>query len=128
MAYKGFMLYKQQKKGLNVIIMNNKYKYDVSFVIPVYNVEKFLKDCLDSILNQKYDINKIEIILINDGSKDNSLEICKNYENKYNNIKLIDKKNEGVSVARNVGIENAEGKYILILDSDDFISDTWTTK
>lgn len=102
--------------------MNNQYKYDVSFVIPVYNVEKYLRECLDSIINQKYDFKKIEVILINDGSKDNSLEICKEYSKKYDNFKVIDKKNEGVSVARNAGIREASGKYILILDSDDFIS------
>lgn len=100
----------------------SKYNYDVSIVIPVYNVEKYLRECLDSIVNQKYNFNKIEVILINDGSKDNSLEICKMYCDKYNNFKLIDKKNAGVSAARNDGIKKSTGKYILILDSDDFLS------
>ena len=99
------------------------YEYEVSIIIPVYNVEKFLAKCLDSILCQTFAQDKIEVILINDGSKDNSLEICNEYSKKYSNIKVIDKKNEGVSVARNTGIKKALGKYIMILDSDDFISE-----
>lgn len=99
-----------------------KYSYDISVIIPVYNVEKYLGKCLDSLLEQTYNQDRIEIILINDGSKDNSLEVCKEYSEKYKNIKLIDKKNEGVSVARNTGIKAATGKYIMILDSDDFLS------
>lgn len=99
-----------------------KYAYDISIIIPVYNVEKFLGKCIDSLLEQTYNKDKIEIILINDGSKDNSLEICNEYASKHQNIKAIDKANEGVSVARNTGIKKATGKYIMILDSDDFLS------
>ena len=99
-----------------------KFKYDVSIVIPVYNVEDYLKECLESILNQNYDISKIEIILIDDGSIDNSLNICKKYKEKYSNIKLLEQPNSGVSKARNNGIKNALGKYIMLLDSDDTIS------
>lgn len=99
-----------------------KFKYDVSIVIPVYNVEDYLKECLDSILKQNYDINKIEIILIDDGSIDNSLNICKKYKEKYSNIKILEQPNSGVSKARNNGIKNALGKYIMLLDSDDTIS------
>lgn len=99
-----------------------KFKYDVSIVIPVYNVEDYLKECLESILRQNYDINKIEIILIDDGSIDNSLNICKKYAEKYKNIKLLTQPNSGVSKARNNGIKNSKGKYIMLLDSDDTIS------
>ena len=99
-----------------------KYEYDISIIIPVYNVEKFLGKCLDSLLEQTHNQEKIQIILINDGSKDNSLEICNEYASSHKNIKVIDKKNEGVSIARNVGIKSATGKYIMILDSDDFLS------
>ena len=91
-------------------------------MIPVYNVEKYLRECIDSVIAQSYQ-NK-EIILVNDGSTDNSLEICKEYDLKYPYIKLINKKNGGLSDARNVGILNSTGEYILFLDSDDFWDDT----
>ena len=80
----------------------------VSIIIPVYNVEKYLDKCLKSVLNQTY--KNIEIIVINDGSTDNSLKICKKYKDK--RIVLIDKENGGVSSARNKGLELASGKYI----------------
>ncbi|GFI40417.1 putative glycosyltransferase EpsJ [Thomasclavelia cocleata] len=93
----------------------------VSFIIPVYNVEKYLSQCIESVLKQT--IRKKEIILVNDGSKDNSLNICRFYKKKYNFIKIIDKKNEGVSIARNEGIKKAMGKYICFIDADDFYTD-----
>jgi glycosyltransferase involved in cell wall biosynthesis len=99
-----------------------KFKYDVTVVIPVYNVEEYLRECIESLLHQEYDLQKIEIILIDDGSIDNSLNICKEYAHKYNNIKLLSQKNSGVSTARNKGIKSANGKYIMLLDSDDTIS------
>lgn len=99
-----------------------KNEYLVSVVIPVYNAEKFLRECIDSVLNSEFDTNKIEILLINDGSSDNSLKICNEYKNNYNNIKVFDQKNSGVSVSRNKGITSSTGKYILFLDSDDTIS------
>lgn len=102
--------------------MSKKYKYDISIIIPVYNVEKYLKECIDSLIKQNYEFSKMEVILVNDGSVDNSLEICKEYETQYDNIKVVDQPNSGVSVSRNNGIEKATGKYIMLLDSDDFIS------
>lgn len=93
----------------------------ISIIIPVYNVEKYINKCLDSILNQT--LTDIEIIIINDGSNDKSLEICKQYSEKDSRIILIDKKNEGVSVARNKGIEVSKGEYILFVDSDDWIDE-----
>lgn len=99
-----------------------KYKYDVSIVIPVYNVSEYLRECINSIINQNYDFSKIQIILIDDGSIDDSLTICYNYSNKYKNIKVLTQKNSGVSVARNNGIKNSKGKYIMLLDSDDYLS------
>ena len=89
----------------------------VSIIIPVYNVEKYLDKCLKSVLNQTY--KNIEIIVINDGSTDNSLKICKKYKDK--RIVLIDKENGGVSSARNKGLELASGKYITFVDSDDWL-------
>ena len=98
-------------------------KYKISVIVPVYNVYDYLDDCVLSLINQKYDFSKVEIILVNDGSTDNSLEICKKYADKYDNIKLIDKKNGGLSDSRNCGFKASHGEYIMFLDSDDLISD-----
>ncbi|MBW5381342.1 glycosyltransferase family 2 protein [Brachyspira hampsonii] len=91
----------------------------VSIIIPVYNVSKYLSTCLDSAVNQTY--KDLEIICINDGSTDDSLEILKEYADKDNRIIIIDKKNSGVSAARNDGIEKSNGEYIFFMDSDDYI-------
>lgn len=91
----------------------------VSVIIPVYNVEKYLPKCLDSIVNQTY--NNLQIILVNDGTKDNSLEICQEYQNRDCRIQIINKENGGLSSARNKGLEYAEGKYCLFIDSDDYV-------
>ena len=91
----------------------------ISIIIPVYNVRKYLEECLDSVINQTY--KNIEIICVNDGSTDNSLELLYEYSKKDSRIKIIDKKNGGVSSARNLGIKNAIGEYIYFVDSDDWI-------
>lgn len=91
----------------------------VSVIVPVYNAEKYLARCIDSILNQIY--QNIEIILINDGSSDNSLLICKEYEKKDSRVVTFNKVNGGVSSARNLGLDNARGEYIVFVDSDDYI-------
>lgn len=96
----------------------NKVKY--SIIIPVYNVEKVLERCLDSILAQT--ITNFECILIDDGSTDSSGEICDKYKLKDNRIKVLHKKNEGVSKARNEGLKLAHGEYIVFVDSDDCVS------
>lgn len=96
-------------------------KYLISVIIPMYNSEKFIARCIDSILKQTIKIEKIQIIIVNDGSQDNSKHIVEKYMQTYNNIVLIDKKNEGVSKARNTGISLAKGKYISFVDSDDYI-------
>lgn len=93
-------------------------KDKVSIIVPCYNAEKYLKKCLDSIINQTY--SNIEIILVNDGSKDNTLKILSDYEKKDNRIIVIDKENTGVSDSRNIGVEKATGKYIMFSDSDDY--------
>lgn len=87
--------------------------------MPIYNVEKYLSKCLDSILSQSYE--NLEIILVNDGSKDNSLSVCKAYAQQDQRIVVIDKQNEGVSVARNTGLEKATGEYVAFVDPDDWI-------
>lgn len=91
----------------------------LSIIVPVYNVESYLDQCLKSITSYKED--NIEIILVNDGSTDNSLRICRDYSNRYSNVTVISQKNQGLSEARNTGIRTAKGKYLLFLDSDDFL-------
>ena len=91
----------------------------ISVIVPVYNVEKYIRRCLDSIVNQTY--SNLEIILIDDGSKDASGKICDEYAKKDNRITVIHKKNGGLSDTRNVGINAAKGKYITFVDSDDII-------
>ena len=93
----------------------------ISVVVPVYNAEKYLDKCIQSIINQKY--SNLEIILVDDGSKDNSLELCKKYAESDKRIKVIHKENEGVSTARNSGIEVASGDFIAFIDSDDYIDE-----
>lgn len=92
----------------------------ISVIVPIYNVEKFLPFCLESIINQTY--KNLEIILINDGSTDSSLEICKKYSLKDNRIKVIHQENHGLSYSRNIGIETASSPYISFIDADDIIS------
>lgn len=95
----------------------------VSIVVPVYNVEKYLRKCIESIRNQTY--QNIEIIVVNDGTKDGSLEIAKEQEKIDNRIKIISQENQGLSEARNTGIRNATGKYICFIDSDDFVHENY---
>ena len=97
------------------ILIENK----ISIIVPVYNSEQYLCRCLDSIIKQTY--KNLEILLIDDGSTDNSSSICDDYSNKDNRIKAVHKSNGGVSSARNTGIEMSTGEYISFIDSDDFI-------
>lgn len=93
----------------------------ISIIVPVYNTETYLKKCLDSLINQKYE--NYEIIIINDGSTDNSEEIIKDYSKKYSKlVKYYKKDNTGIADTRNYGIEKSTGDYILFVDSDDYIS------
>ena len=92
----------------------------ISVIIPVYNAEKYIGDCLDSLLSQTFEY--IEIICVNDGSTDTSLEILKKYKSKDNRIKILDNiANTGVTNSRNIGLETSLGEYILFIDSDDWI-------
>lgn len=91
----------------------------ISIIIPVYNVEKYLRRCMDSILNQDY--KNIEIILINDGSTDKSEYICKEYSERNKNIKFISQNNKGIAETRNIGLKHATGEYVTFLDSDDWV-------
>lgn len=92
----------------------------VSVIVPVYNVEKYIDKCINSLVNQT--LKDIEIIIVNDGSPDNSEEIIKKYLKKYKNIKYLKKENGGLSDARNYGLNYATGEYIAFLDSDDYVS------
>lgn len=91
----------------------------ISVILPVYNVEKYLKECLDSILAQTY--TNYELIVVNDGSTDNSLAIANEYKNKFERINIISQENKGLSEARNAGYNLITGKYTYFIDSDDFI-------
>lgn len=91
----------------------------ISIIVPVYKVEKYLSECIDSILAQTYE--NFELILVDDGSPDNSGKICDEYAQKDKRIKVIHKENAGVSSARNTGLDNANGDYITFIDSDDFV-------
>ena len=91
----------------------------ISIVVPIYNVEKYLNECIDSIIAQTY--KNIEIILVDDGSPDSCPVICDNWKEKDYRVKVIHKENGGLSDARNVGIENAKGNYICFIDSDDYV-------
>ena len=95
------------------------FDYRVSVIIPVYNAEEYLRDCLDSLLNQTINNEEMEVLMINDGSQDNSLEICKEYSEIYPNFKVFSKENEGLPKTRNFALQRAQGKYITYLDSDD---------
>lgn len=91
----------------------------VSVIIPVYNVEKYLEECIDSVINQTY--KNIEVILVDDGSTDSSGDICDEYVKKDSRITVIHKENEGTAVARNLGMENASGEWFYFPDSDDYL-------
>lgn len=92
----------------------------VSIIIPVYNVEKYLERCILSVLSQTH--KELELILVNDGSTDQSLQICQKYETLDKRIKLVNQKNSGASAARNTGLKCASGSYIAFIDSDDYVS------
>lgn len=92
-----------------------------TFIVPVYNGEKYIDRCLKSLLNQTY--KNFEIIIINDGSTDNSESILDDYQKKHSQIKVIHQKNKGLSASRNLGIKKAIGDYLLFVDVDDYISD-----
>lgn len=98
----------------------------ISIIVPIYNVEKYLNKCIDSIINQEY--KNLEIILVDDGSPDNCGRICDEYKGKDSRIKVIHKKNGGLSSARNAGLDIATGDYIGFVDSDDYIEPSMYSK
>ena len=95
------------------------FKYRISVIVPIYNVEEYIESCLQSLVEQTIDKKDLEVLLINDGSPDGSEKICKKYAEKYPFFKLFSKENEGLSKTRNFGIKHAQGKYFVFLDPDD---------
>ena len=100
---------------------SNEKNIILSIILPVYNVEKYIERCVESILTQNRE--DIEIIIVDDGATDGSPQICDKYAEKISNIKVIHKQNGGLSSARNAGMDVANGKYIYFLDSDDWITE-----
>ena len=94
---------------------------EVSIIVPVYQVEKYIAQCIESVLNQT--LSDFELILIDDGSKDNSGVICDSYAKKDNRIVVMHTDNNGAATARNIGLECASGKYIAFLDGDDYLAE-----
>lgn len=107
--------------------MTNSNK-KLSIIIPVYNVEKFISRCLDSCLNQDIDKDEYEIIVVNDGSPDGSLDIILEYAKIHDNIKIVNRDNGGLSAARNEGLKYATGEYLFFVDSDDWIAQNCLSK
>ena len=95
----------------------------ISVIVPIYNVENYLRQCLDSILEQTF--HNLEILLVNDGSTDDSGQICQEYLKKDSRIRYFEKENGGLSDARNYGIERAQGEYLTFIDSDDWVTSTY---
>jgi len=98
----------------------------VSVIVPIYNVENYLSKCLDSLVNQTH--SNIEILAVNDGSLDRSMQIVEDYQKQFKQLKRLDKMNGGLSDARNYGIEHASGEYLLFIDSDDYVDATMAEK
>ncbi|MDR0422523.1 MAG: glycosyltransferase, partial [Proteiniphilum sp.] len=95
----------------------------ISVIVPVYNVEKYLRKCLESILAQTY--TSFELLLVNDGSTDGSGQICDEYAQKDSRVQVFHQENKGVSRARNLGLERAKGKWVAFIDSDDWVDSTY---
>lgn len=97
------------------------FNYDMTVIIPLFNSEEYVEDTIKSIMKQTHDFTKIQIIFVDDGSTDSSFDICNEYVKQYQNMEIYRQENLGVSAARNIGLKQATGKYILFLDSDDLI-------
>ena len=110
-----------EKKCDSLVKRNNDIL--LSVIVPVYNCEKYLDECLASLTRQGLNANEYEVLVVNDGSTDKSEKIALSYCEKYHNFYLLNQENQGVSAARNKGLESARGKYIAFVDSDDFVAD-----
>lgn len=94
----------------------------LSIIIPIYNVEQFIAQCLHSIYSQNFPLEQFEVIAVNDGTPDHSMDIVECFSKKYINLKIVNQKNQGLSVARNTGLQQANGDYIWFVDSDDWLT------
>ena len=94
---------------------------DLSIIVPVYNVEKYIRTCIESIFRQGLDEDCFEVIIVNDGTQDKSMDVIADIIHRHSNIIVIEQENQGVSVARNRGIEMARGEFLIMPDSDDFL-------
>lgn len=101
--------------------MKENLDLQLSIIVPVYNVEKYIRECLESIFKQELNDEDFEVIIVNDGTKDRSIEVIQDIIDSHNNITVVNQENQGLSVARNVGISMAQGEYILMQDSDDLL-------
>lgn len=101
--------------------MNDKHYLQLSIIVPVYNVEKYIRPCMESIFRQELDEDCFEVIIVNDGTQDRSMEVIQDIIEQHNNITVLNQANQGLSVARNNGIAMAKGEYILMPDSDDLL-------
>lgn len=93
----------------------------LSIIIPVYNVEKYVGRCIESCLKQDLALSTYEILVVNDGSQDGSMEVVRQFACQYNNIRIVEQENAGLSAARNIGLKNAKGEYVWFIDSDDYV-------
>lgn len=108
---------------MNTVSKENNCDILLSVIVPVYNCEKYLDECLSSLTRQGLNDKEYEVLIVNDGSTDKSAEIALSYCEKYHNFHLLNQKNQGVSAARNKGLDSACGKYIAFVDSDDYLTD-----
>ncbi|KKL68115.1 hypothetical protein LCGC14_2128220 [marine sediment metagenome] len=106
----------------------NIEQLDVTIIIPAYNEERIIDTCLESVSKLNYPVNKYEVLIVNDGSTDKTAKIVETFTNKYQNMKLLTKKNGGKGSAQNFGLEHAKGKYILITDADAVVEKDWISK
>ena len=100
----------------------------LSIIIPIYNVEQFIAQCIESIYSQHFPLERFEVIAVNDGTPDHSMDIVKRFAAKYSNLQIINQENKGLSVARNTGMQYAKGDYVWFIDSDDWLSGTMPTE
>lgn len=116
-------LRRMQIGNVNYMNMDNTFQYRLSIIVAIYNVEPYLERCLESIVHQDLPKDEYEVLLVNDGSTDRSLEIAKRFETEHTNIFVYSKDNGGLSSVRNFGIAHARGRYIMHVDADDFLEE-----
>lgn len=114
--------------SINYSVSRDMGTFPLSIIIPVYNVEKYIDKCISSIVNQGDSFNNVELIIVNDGTKDNSIAVIQSYIDTFPNVFLINQENAGLSEARNTGLRHATGKYVWFFDSDDWMPDNCLDK